>query len=118
MNAFDVFERLRHAHAARHHGDVGDEGDVAHQSIAVTPWIAPEDLQLALKGSEAEDRVKGSALAGAVRTDDAEDAPFFDVEIDAVERDGCAERFAEAVGFYADHVNAPSFFSRLTALPA
>jgi len=42
--------------------------------------------------------VEGGALAGAVRTNDAEDAAFVDVEIDAAERD----RLMRDVSFIAD----------------
>ena len=91
MNAGDVVEHLRDADPARQHGDVGDEGDVAHELFALGPGIAPEDVQLSLIGDEAEDGVEGGALAGAVGTDEAEDAALFDAEIDAVQGDGGAE---------------------------
>ena len=58
------------------------------------------------------------AFASAIGTNDAEDAALFDAEIDAVERDGRAERFAETVCFYADHVSAPFSRRRSAALPA
>ena len=51
------------------------------------PGIASEHPQLALIRSEAEDRVERGGLAGAVRADEAEDAAFFDAQIDAVQRD-------------------------------
>ena len=103
MHAGDVVERLRDPHPARQHGDVGDEADVAHELIALGPGVAAEHLQLALVGGEAEDRVERGGLAGAVGTDEAEDAALFDAQVDAVERDGRAEGLAQAARFDAGH---------------
>jgi hypothetical protein len=68
-------------------GHVGDEGYVVHELVALGPGIAAEDGELALVGGEAEDGVEQGGLAGAVGADEAEDAAFGDVEVDAVERD-------------------------------
>src|SRR3954453_14418044 len=107
MDAFDILESLRDPHTARHYGNVGNEGNVAHELIALTPRIASEDLQLALIRSQAEHRVERGALARAIRADDAEDAALVNVEVHAVQCDCGAKHFAESVCFYAGHVNAP-----------
>ena len=113
MHAGDVVERLRDPHPARQHGDVGDEADVAHELIALGPGIASEHLQLALIGGEAENRVERGGLAGAVGTDEAEDAALFDAQIDAVQRDGRAEGLAQAACFDACHgFSAPLLVGR------
>ncbi len=101
MHAGDVVERLRNPHPARQHRDIGDEGDVAHELLALGPGVAPEHPQFSLIGGEAEDRVERGGLAGAVGTDESEDAALFDAQIDAVQRDGRAEGLAEAACFYA-----------------
>src|SRR5437868_12438274 len=103
MNAGHVVEHLRDADPAWQYGDVGDERDVAHELFARRPWVAPQDLQFSFVIGEAEDGVERGALAGAIRADQAEDAALFDTQIDAVERDRRAVRFAEAAGFYACH---------------
>src|ERR1700682_3802909 len=103
MHAGDVVERLGNPDPARQHGDISDEGDIAHEQIAFSPGIASEDLQFSLIGSEAENRVERGGLACAVRADDSEDASLFDAQVDAVQRDGCAEGFAEAACFYGCH---------------
>ncbi len=66
VHAGDVVERLRDFDPARKDGDVGDEADIAHESIAVGPRVAAEDAEFAVEGREAEDGVQGGALAGAV----------------------------------------------------
>ena len=63
----------------------------------------PSTFELALIGGEAEDRVEGGGLAGAVGTDEPEDAALFDAQVDAVQGDGRAEGLAQAAGFYAGH---------------
>ena len=103
MHAGNVVERLRNPHPARQHGDIGDEADIAHELIALGPGIASEHLQLSLIGGEAENRVERGGLAGAVGADESEDAALFDPQIDAVQRDGCAEGLAQAACFYACH---------------
>ena len=103
MHAGDIVERLRNPHPARQHGDIGNEADIAHELIALGPGIASEHSQLSLVWGEAENRVERGGLAGAVGTDESEDAAFFDPQIDAVQRDGCAEGLAQAAGFYACH---------------
>ena len=92
MDAGDVIERLRNPQPARQHGHVGDEADVAHQLVALGPGIAAQHFQLAFDRSEAENRVERGALAGAVGTDQPEDAALFDAQVDAVQRDGCCRR--------------------------
>ena len=52
---------------------------------------------------ETENGVERGALAGAVRTDQSEDAALFDPQINAVERDRCPEGFAQSACFYAGH---------------
>ena len=101
MHARDVVERLRDAHPARQHGDIGDEADVAHQLVALRPWVAPEYLELALVRRETEYRVQRRALAGAVGPDQTEDAAFLDAQVDAVQRNGRAVGLAQAACFYA-----------------
>ncbi len=103
MHAGDVVERLRNPDPARQHGDIGNEADIAHELIALGPGIASEHLQFSLIRGEAENRVERGGLACAVGTDESEDAALFDAQIDAVQRDGCAEGLAEAACFYACH---------------
>src|SRR6267154_1298203 len=108
MDAGDVVERLRNFDPAREDGDIGDEGDIAHELIAVDPGVAAEDFQLSLIWSEAENGVERGGLAGPVGANESKDAALFDAQIDAVERYGGAEDFAEAACFYACHgFNAP-----------
>src|SRR6266436_9602184 len=110
MHAADVVECLRNPHPTRQYRHIGDEADIAHELITLGPGIAPEHLQLSLIWGEAENRVERGGLACAVGTDDSEDAAVFNTQIDAVERDGCAEGLAEAAGFYACHgFSAPPF---------
>src|SRR6266852_7499888 len=103
MHAGDVFERLRNPRPARQHGDIGNEADIAHELIARGPGVASEHVQLPLIWGEAENRVERGGLAGAVGTDEPEDAALFNTQIDAVQRDGCAEGLAKAACFYACH---------------
>ena len=103
MHAGDIIERLRNPQPARQHGDIGDETHVAHELIALGPRVASEHPQFSLIGGEAENRVECGALAGAVGTDESEDAALFDAQIDAIERDGCAEGLAEAACFNNCH---------------
>src|ERR1700758_3321590 len=103
MHAGDVFERLRNPYPTRQHGDIRNEADVAHELIALSPGIASEHFQFSLIWSEADNRVERGRFAGAVGTDESEDAALFDTQIDAVQRNGCAERLAEAVCFYDGH---------------
>ena len=108
MHAGDVVERLRNPDPARQDGHIGNEGDVAHEPFALGPGIAAEHPELSLIGNEAEDRIERGGLAGAVGADQSEDAPFFDAQIDAVERDRRAERLAQTACFDAWHgLSAP-----------
>src|SRR5271165_1821861 len=118
MHAGEVVERLGNPHPARQHGDVGDEADVAHQLVALGPGVAPEHPKVSLIRYEAEDRVQGGALARAVGTDQSEDAPLFDTQIDAVQCDGCAEGLSQAARFYDGHgseASCASFDARVAA---
>ncbi len=103
MHAGDVVESLRNPHPARQHGDIGNEADIAHELIALGPRVASEHLQLSLIRGEAENRIERGGLACAVGTDESEDAALFNTQIDAVQRDRCAERLAETACFYACH---------------
>ena len=77
MHAGDVVEQSAKPDPARQHGDVGDEADVAHELIALVQGSRPEHLQLSLVRSEPEDRVERRRLAGAVGTDESDDAALF-----------------------------------------
>src|SRR6266404_4309487 len=103
MNACDVIEQIRNAHPARQHGDVGDERDVAHELLARAPRVASEHFQFALVWSQTKDRIERRRFAGAVWTDEPEDAALFDSQVNAIERHGSAERFAKTACFYASH---------------
>src|SRR4051812_17935720 len=103
MHSRDVIERLRNPHPARQHGDIGNETDVAHELVALVPGISTENTELPLVRGETENGVERSALAGAVRPDQSEDAPLFDAQVDSFERDGGAKDFAETACFYAGH---------------
>ena len=103
MHAGDVVERLRNPHPARQHGDIGDEADIAHELIALASRGRVRAPSALPDRGEAENRVERGALAGAVGTDESEDAALFDTQIDAVQRDGCAEGLAQAACFYACH---------------
>ena len=99
----DVLERLIDPDPAGQHGDVGDEAHVAHQLVALGPGIAAEHPELPLEGEEAEHRVERRGLSRAVGPDDAQDAPFLDAEIDAVQCDGIAVGLAQAAYFDGGH---------------
>ena len=88
MHAGDVVDSLRDPDPARQDGNIGNEGDIAHELIARGPGVPSEDLQFSLIGGEAENRIERGGLACAVRSDESEDAALFDAQIDAVERDG------------------------------
>src|SRR5579862_9619931 len=103
MDTGQKLERLRNSHPARQDGNVGDEADVAHQLIAFLPRVPPENSEFAFIGSEAEDRVERRGFAGAVRTDEAQNSTLFNPQVNAIERDGCAERLAQPACFYACH---------------
>ena len=94
VHAAGIVEQLRDANPAWQHGNVGDVGDVAHQLCARGPRIAPEDCELTLILSEAENRVERGGFTGAVRTDQPDDASFLDAQIDAVQGHRRPERFS------------------------
>src|SRR5208282_4823490 len=79
------------------------KADLAHELIALGPGVAPQNRQFSLILGEAENRVQRGGLACAVGADESEDAALFDAQIDAVQRDGCAERLAQAACFYDCH---------------
>src|SRR5260370_40844172 len=66
MHAGDVVEGLRNFDPSRQHSDIGNEADVAHQLIALSPRVASEYLQFSLIWSEADKGVQRSGLARAV----------------------------------------------------
>ena len=103
MHAGDVLQRLRNFYPARQHGDIGNEADITHELVAFTPGVAAEHLQLSLVRGETQDGVERRRLAGAIGTDESKDAALFHTQIEAVQRDGCAEGLAEAASFYACH---------------
>ena len=103
MHSGNVVECLRNAHPARQHGDVGDERYVTHKLVALGPGIAPQDIQIPLIRGEAEDGVECRGFAGAIGADEPKDASFFDAQVDAIQRDGATERFAQAACFDACH---------------
>src|SRR4051794_11366539 len=110
MHAGNVVECLRDANPAREHGDIGDEADIAHELVAFGPGIASKYAQFSLIWSEAENRVERSGFTCAVGTDEPENAAFFDVQINAIQRNGFSERFTETASFYAGHsFSAPLF---------
>src|SRR5437660_11315449 len=101
--ALDVVERLRNPQPARQHGDIGDKTDIPHELIAFSPGIAPQYLQLSVIGGEPENGVQRRSLAGAVGTDEADNASLFDAQVDTVQRDSRPKGFAEAACFYPCH---------------
>src|SRR6516165_1915517 len=102
-----VVERIRNPQPARQNGDVGNKADIAHQAVALGPWIAAQHPQFALVLNQAEDGIEGGGLAGAVGTDQSKNAAFFDAQAHAVECDRLAEDLAQATCFD----NAHDFFS-------
>src|ERR1700730_2247047 len=108
MHAREVIESLPNAHPARQHRDIGNEAGIAHKLIALSPRVASEHLQFPLIRGEAENCVEDRRLAGAVGTDEPEDAALLNTQIDAVHRDGCSESLPETTCFYTRHgFNAP-----------
>src|SRR5258706_4892489 len=103
MHASHIFDHLRDLDPARQYGDIGDEADIAHELIARGPRIPSQYLQLSRVGDKAEDGVERGSLAGAVGTDEPEDAALFYTEMDAIQRDGSTETLAEAASLYACH---------------
>src|SRR5579862_4528126 len=117
VHALDVVKGVRDLEPAREHGDIGDEADVAHQQVALSPGISPQNPEFALIGREAEDGVQGGCLAGAVWADESEDAAVVDTQIHAVECDGGAEAFTQSVSFYARHgFSVPPFLDRWNSM--
>ena len=104
MHAFDVIERLPHAQPSRQHRNVADERDVQHQLVALGPGIAAQHLQRPFERDETEDRVQHRALAGAVGSDQSDDAAAFDRHVDVIECDTLSESFGQPVGFDAMHL--------------
>src|SRR4029077_2506519 len=116
VNALDVVERLRNPQPARQHGDIGDKTDIPHELIAFFPGISSQYLQLSLIGSEPENGVQRRSLAGAVGTDESDNASLFDAQVDTVQRDSRPKGFAEAACFYGCHsVSAPPSWCRASA---
>src|SRR5947208_4654750 len=103
MHAGYVVEQLRNPDPTRQHGDIGNKGDIAHQFFARVPRVATEHGQLSVIGSESKNRIERGRFAGAIRTDESQDATLFDPKIDIVKRYGCAENFAEPAFFYSRH---------------
>src|SRR5207248_499979 len=94
---------------------IGDEADITHEPITLGPGIASKHSQFSLTGSEAENCVERGGLAGAVGTDDAEDAALVDTQINTVQRDGPTEGLAQAACF--DHCHfSDSFLEGLGAV--
>src|SRR5689334_11446209 len=109
MHARNVGERLRNSHPARQRGDIGNEADIGHELIALDPRVASHHSQLSLVWREAQNRIERGRFAGAVGTDEPENAAFFHAQIDAIQRNGCPKGLAEATCFYACHsFSAPS----------
>src|SRR5260370_34874973 len=103
MHAGDVIERLGNSDPSRQHSDIGNEADVAHQLIALSPGVASEYLQFSLIWSEADNGVERSGLARAVGADEPENAALFNPQVNAVQRNGGAEGLAEETCFYHCH---------------
>ena len=103
MDTCHEVEGVRNSQPSREHGDISDEADFPHELIALGPRIAFEYLELALIGSETQNRLERRRLAGAVPTDEPKDAALLDAQIDTVQRDRCAESLTQAVCFYAWH---------------
>src|SRR5580704_10023243 len=99
MHALAESERLPDAHPARQHRDVGHEAHLAHQRVALPARVEPEYLQLPAEGSKPEDRLERGGLAGAVRTDEADDASRLDVETHAIEGARRAVGLAQSARF-------------------
>ena len=79
------------------------QGGPPHELFARIPRIAPEHGQLSVVRSEPKNRIERGGLARAIGTDQSEDAALFHAKIDIVQRDGCAENFAETACFYRCH---------------
>ena len=99
MHAGDVVEQLPNPDPSWQHRDIRNEADITHELIALGPGIASEHFQFSLIRGEAENRVERGGLACAVRSDKSEDAALFDTQIDAVQRNGCAENLTQAACF-------------------
>src|SRR6266700_1128518 len=111
MDAGHVIERLRDLDPARQHSHIRDEADIAHELVALGPGITSQHPQFSLIRGKAQNRVERGGLARAVGADESEDAPLFDAQIHAVERDRCAEGLAQAACFYAGHgFSVPPFW--------
>src|SRR5439155_25584185 len=110
MHTRDVVEQVRNANPTRQHGNISNKRDIPHQLIALVPGIASEHLEFSLVWREAENRIERGCFACAVGADQSKNAPFFNAQIDAVERDGCAEGFAKPARFYRCHVFSDSPF--------
>src|ERR1051326_6803870 len=110
MDPDHVLKSLRNFDPPRQDRNVGDEADVAHQLIALSPRIAAEHSQLAFKRRKPENRIERGRLTCAVGTDQAQDPAFLHSQVNVVERDRCAKAFAETACLYACHsFNAPPF---------
>src|SRR5882724_5016184 len=66
MHAGDIIERLRDSYPARQHSNIGNEAGIAHELVALAPWVASEHPQFSLIWSEPENRVECGGLACAV----------------------------------------------------
>jgi hypothetical protein len=81
-------ECLADTEPAGQHGNVGDEADILHELVALGTRVASEDTQLAVELGEAEDGLEKGRFAGAVGTDQSNDASGLDGKADGVDRGG------------------------------
>src|SRR5258708_12236805 len=70
-----------------------------HECGAFAKWLVTQHVQLPLVGGEAQDGAQSGGLAGAVRTDEADDAAGLHGEIGAIQRDMRAILFCEISSF-------------------
>ena len=96
MNAGDELDGLLDPEPSGQNRDIGDERGLGHQLGARGERLAAEHLELAFIGGESEYGAQGRGLAGAVRTDEPDDAAGLHGKIDVVESDLRTESLGEA----------------------
>ena len=94
----DEVDRLPDAQPGGEHRDVGDEARLAHERRPVAERLTTEHAKLALVAGESQHGPQGGGLAGAVRTDQTDDAARLDDETHVIERHERAVFLGQAGG--------------------
>jgi hypothetical protein len=87
-----------------YNGNIGNEGGVPHEAVTLGARVVSEHAMRSLIRCKAEHRVQEGGLSRAVGADESEYTALTDREVNAVESDSVAKRFAHAPGLDGDHL--------------